>query len=74
LRRAATSSIGRFVRSTVPAFSAEALYDRYTSFGEDPFIVAIDGSRPEVEFSGWRYAQERCEAICAECGTATGRS
>ena len=35
-----------------PGFSAEALYDRYTSFGDDPFIVVIDGVDDRATFSG----------------------
>ena len=38
--------------------SADRLFDRYTSFGSDPFVVALDGA-PKVEFSAWTYAKER---------------
>jgi hypothetical protein len=31
-------------------------------FGEDPFIVALDG--PEVQFSAWSYAKEQSCAVC----------
>jgi hypothetical protein len=47
-----------------PGISAEQLYDRYTSFGDDPFIVAVDGREKGVLFSAWTYAKERCVAIC----------
>jgi hypothetical protein len=47
-----------------PGISAEKLFDRYTSFGEDPFIRAVDGANEGVLFSAWTYAKERCEAIC----------
>lgn len=47
-----------------PGISAEALYDRYVSFGDDPFIVVIEGVDDGAEFSAWSYAKERCRAIC----------
>ena len=49
-----------------PGISAEALYERYTSFGEDPFIVVLDGADPQAAFSAWTYAKERCEAMCSQ--------
>jgi len=45
-----------------PAMSAEDLYRRYSGFGDDPYVVAEDGT---VRFQGWRYARERCEALCS---------
>jgi hypothetical protein len=45
--------------------SAEALYESYVSFGDDPFIVVIDGSDADAKFSAWSYAKERCRAKCA---------
>ena len=48
-----------------PGISAEALYERYTSFGDDPFIVGCDGAEDGVKFSAWSYAKERARAICA---------
>ena len=49
-----------------PGISAEALYRRYLSFGDDPFIVVLDGSDDRATFSAWSYAKERCRAICGE--------
>jgi hypothetical protein len=40
--------------------TADELYERYTSFGDDPFVVALDGS-PKVEFSAWTYARQRAQ-------------
>jgi len=42
------------------------LYDRYTSFGDDPSI------RPETNppFSAWDYAKSRCVDICKELVSA----
>lgn len=40
--------------------SAEALYQQYVSFGEDPFIVPS----ADCPFSAWEYAKKRCAEIC----------
>ncbi len=44
--------------------TADALYERYTAFGEDPFIVVIGGTDEAARFSAWDYAKQRCRAIC----------
>jgi hypothetical protein len=44
--------------------TAEQLYERYTSFGDDPFVVALDGA-PKVEFSAWTYARARVAQFAA---------
>jgi hypothetical protein len=46
-----------------PGMTADALYQAYTSFGDDPFVVAPKGAET-VTFSAWDYAKERCAAIC----------
>jgi len=46
-----------------PGLSAAALWDHYTSFGEDPAVVPSEG--PRVPFSAWDYAKERCETLCS---------
>ncbi len=38
--------------------TATQLFDRYKSFGDDPFVVALDGAR-KIEFSAWTYAEQR---------------
>lgn len=43
-----------------PGCSAEELYELYTMFGEDPFIIG----KPECHFSAWNYAKQRAEEIC----------
>jgi hypothetical protein len=43
--------------------SADQLYDRYVSFGDDPYIVPDDG---EPRFSAWSYARERCDLLFKE--------
>jgi hypothetical protein len=47
-----------------PGISAQALFARYTSFGEDPFIVVIDGVDEAARFSAWEYAEKRCSELC----------
>ena len=49
-----------------PGISAEALFNRYTSFGDDPFIEVLDGTDERATFSAWSYAKERARAICDE--------
>jgi hypothetical protein len=49
-----------------PGILAEALYHRYTSFGEDPFIEVIEGEDKAARFSAWDYAKERCRVLCGE--------
>jgi hypothetical protein len=43
-----------------PWMTAEELYQGYTMFGEDPFIVPDD---PTGHFSAWNYAKERCAML-----------
>jgi hypothetical protein len=44
--------------------TAEQLFERYTSFGDDPFVVSLDGA-PKVEFSAWTYARQRAPELTA---------
>lgn len=48
-------------RACEPGMSHDALFQSYTSFGTDPFIVPDD---PECRFSAWDYARQRCRALC----------
>jgi hypothetical protein len=41
--------------------TADELYGRYTMFGEDPFILTLEGDA--VTFSAWDYARERCTTL-----------
>ena len=44
-----------------PGITPDGLFDRYTSFGDDPHIIPL----PDGEtFSAWEYAKERCAAFC----------
>ena len=62
-RRIVDQSIGKERR---PGISADALYDRYVSFGDDPFIEVLDGDDAQAAFSAWSYAKERCRVVCGE--------
>jgi len=44
--------------------TADQLFERYTSFGDDPFIVALEGA-PKIEFSAWTYAKSRARELVA---------
>jgi hypothetical protein len=45
-----------------PGMTADALYCSYTMFGEDPYVVALDGA-PIVSFSAWDFARSRASEI-----------
>jgi hypothetical protein len=42
--------------------TADQLFDRYTSFGDEPFVVALDGA-PKVDFSARTYAEQRAREL-----------
>jgi hypothetical protein len=44
--------------------TAEQLFVRYTSFGDDPFIVALDDAE-KVDFSASAYAEQRAAEFTA---------
>jgi hypothetical protein len=39
-----------------PGMTAAELYDLYETFGDDPFVVAVDRNADCVDFSAWDYA------------------
>jgi len=41
----------------------DELYKKYTTYGEDPFIIPSDKNNP---FSAWKYAKERSVEICRQ--------
>ena len=43
-----------------PGMTAAELYDLYTMFGEDPWVVGL----ARGTFSAWDYARQRCDEIC----------
>ena len=44
--------------------TADKLFEHYTSFGDDPFIVALEDA-PKVSFSAWTYARQRAAELTA---------
>jgi hypothetical protein len=46
-----------------PGMSAADLYQLYICWGPDPVVVPLDPKDPEVAFSAWPYAKERCREI-----------
>ena len=46
------------------SWDPQSLWGNYKMFGEDPFVLATDGS-PPVHFSGWDYALQSCIARLA---------
>ena len=46
-----------------PGTKAADLYQLYICWGPDPVVVPLDPSDPEVAFSAWPYAKERCQEI-----------
>lgn len=44
-------------------YTYEELYNGYTTFGEDPFIVS---GNKECFFSAWDYAKQRCSERVAQ--------
>ena len=49
-----------------PGTTARELYELYIAFGPDPFVVPLNPQDPEVEFSAWTYAKEKCAMISGE--------
>jgi hypothetical protein len=43
--------------------SFKELYEGYTGFGEDPFIISNDKT---CFFSAWTYAKKRCTELCTK--------
>ncbi|OKO82496.1 hypothetical protein [Bradyrhizobium sp. AS23.2] len=48
-----------------PGMTADALFESYTMFGEDPFVVPDSPGAAPVKFSAWDYARQRCVEIAA---------
>jgi hypothetical protein len=55
--------IDDFLLSTYkPRMSADELWSLYTTFGDDAYILSRD---TQCRFSGWTYAKQRCQEVCA---------
>jgi len=48
-----------------PGMTAGELCAQYTSFGDDPFVIAPEACE-KVRFSARDYASERAEAMCTQ--------
>lgn len=48
-----------------PGMTADALFESYASFGDDPFIVTDNPAAMPVKFSAWDYARQRCSEMAA---------
>src|SRR5947209_17722202 len=46
-----------------PGMGAKELYRLYVGFGPDPFVIPLNPSDPDIEFSAWSYAKERCKEL-----------
>jgi hypothetical protein len=67
---AAKNIVDECLRSTYRAdMTSQKLYESYTSFGEDPYILG--GDTGDVLFSAWEYAKVRCVEICSGKGDAS---
>lgn len=50
-----------------PGMTAAALFQRYVTFGEDPYIIPLgDEDEGADNFSAWGYAQQRADELCSE--------
>jgi hypothetical protein len=45
------------------SMSVDDLFEQYTTFGEDPWILSKDA---DCKFSAWNYARERCRELSQE--------
>ena len=56
-----------------PGMSAAVLFHLYKNFGDDPFIVSLDRSAPDMQFFAWDYAKEQCQKMCAAGPPQSGK-
>jgi hypothetical protein len=62
-KRIVDSNLNDFMQ---PGMTASELYDAYTGFGDDPFIVCVNAGDASVRFSAWEYAKERSELVVSK--------
>ena len=46
-----------------PGMTATELYESYTNFGSDPFVVTLSPADERIDFSAWDYARERSQIV-----------
>lgn len=51
--------VDEFLEKTA-SVSTDELFEQYTTFGEDPWILSKD---KDCKFSAWTYARERCREL-----------
>lgn len=69
--KAARKLVEEFFRDTKTGQTAEELYDGYTNFGDDPFIVPFGGAKQPVSlFSAWDYAKHLANELEKNSGAA----
>jgi hypothetical protein len=56
-----------------PGMTAAELYESYTHFGSDPFVVPLNPAEECVKFSAWDYAKEQSK-IVASLGTSADKT
>lgn len=54
-------------RELEPGMDAKTLYEQYTLYGEDPWILGGKLNDP-VPFRAWQYVRGRCEEMCRSAG------
>ena len=62
-KRIVDSNLNHFMQ---PGMTASELYDAYTGFGDDPFIVCVNADDEPVGFSAWDYAKERSRLLISQ--------
>jgi hypothetical protein len=62
-KRIVDSNLDGFMK---PGMTASQLYDAYTQFGDDPFIVCMNPDDEPVHFSAWNYAKERSRVVASQ--------
>lgn len=69
--KAARKLVEDFFLDAKPGQTAEELYDGYTGFGDDPFVVPFGGAeQPESRFSAWDYAKHLANELEKNSGAA----
>lgn len=62
--------VDEFLNTCGSAASAEEMFTQYTTFGEDPWIMA-SSDKPDCKFSAWGYAKERCRELAQKGGPSS---
>ena len=52
--------VDEFIEGVDNNVSADDMFEQYTTFGEDPWVLSRDAG---CKFSAWTYARERCREL-----------